>query len=1095
MRRAILFLVPVLAAGFFLATWGAGQRVPGGSSDLAGAHSMQTMHADIELGKIQLQFIPNRGQVDGPAAFYVLGRDKAIYFASEGLTFVLGSALARGVGREGGQKEITASAPAGRWIVKLDFVGANEGVKPVGLEGTGATFSFFKGRPEEWTTGLAASSKIAYRDLWPGIDLVYYGTANRLKYEFVVRPGADPSRVRLAYRGAESVTLTPEGRLEVSTPLGGFQDDVPVAWQEIGGKKVPVDMAYTLTEEGDREHVYGLRIGEYDRTRALVIDPAVLVYCGYIGGVDQDYGTGVAVDSAGNAYVTGYTRSTETSFPNAVGPDLTQNGNADAFVAKISPDGATLIYCGFIGGSADDVGGSIAVDDSGNAVISGYTWSGESTFPVLVGPVLTHSGQTDAFVAKVGADGSALLFCGYIGGDLSEYGIGLALDASFNLYISGYTWSSEGTFPVTVGPDLTHNGDKDAFVAKVKADGTALDYCGYIGGAGNDQGERIAVDGSGNAYVTGYARSDETTFPVTVGPDLTFNGGWADAFVAKVKADGTALDYCGYIGGSGDDAGFGVAVDPSGCAYYSGYTTSTEATFPVVRGPDLTHNGVRDCYVAKASADGTELIYCGYIGGSAEDVSFGLAVDGTGMAYVTGHSSSSENTFPVAVGPDLTHNGGADVFVAKVTPSGTGLVSCGYIGGENNDYGVSIAVGDGGNAYIAGYTTSSEATFPVLSGPGLTYQGDWEGFVLKVSMPDVPAPLLSSLLPSSASAGDSPFVLSVIGSDFIDGAVVRWDGEDRPTTFLNSFQVDADIDAADIAAGWTVQVTVRNADDGLSDALEFTINNPVPALTSVNPVKATAGGSAFTLTLLGSNFVPNSVVRWGGSDKATTYVSGTELQAAIAAADIATAGEVHVTVFNPAPSGGTSSAVAFPVVTFTMGATPASATVAAGQSATYTVQATPQHGSFDSAIALSATGLPRGCTASFAPASVMPGAAPASSTLTLRTTARTGAAAGGLFAVLPAAPPSAGALLLLIPALGLLMHRVRTWGMMLRVARRWLAAAALVCLMVLISGCGADGGGGGGTPSTGTPAGTYTITVRGTSGSLAVSTQVTLVVN
>ena len=242
-----------------------------------------------------------------------------------------------------------------RWVVKLDFLDANPGVRPVGVEETGAVISYFKGKPEEWKTGLPAYSKIVYEDLWPGVDLLYHGTFDRMKYEFIVHPGADPSRIRLAYRGAESVRLTDEGRLAVQTPVGGFEDEVPVAWQEKEGAKVEVTVAYvleafaeekppdhslfssdTLADEeagqGSRVHVYGFELGDYDQTLPLVLDPAVLIYCGYIGGLSGEYGYGIALDGSGNAYVTGETQSTEGSFPVINGPDLTHNGANDVFI-------------------------------------------------------------------------------------------------------------------------------------------------------------------------------------------------------------------------------------------------------------------------------------------------------------------------------------------------------------------------------------------------------------------------------------------------------------------------------------------------------------------------------------------------------------------------------------------------------------------------------------------------------------------------------------------------------------------------------------------------------------------------------------------
>ena len=634
---------------------------------------------DKDYGRMPLAFIPNKGQMDQPVYFYLQGKDKSVYFTSTGLTYSL-------------------SGQSSRWVVKLDFVNARKDVKPECLEKSGTTVSYFKGQPKDWQTGLEAASKIIYRQLWPGIDLVYYGTVNKLKYEFIVHPGADPSQIKLAYRGAESVKENRQGQLEVQTPLGGFSDDTPVAWQEIAGKRESVALKYALESgKGGKETqdvIYGFSVGKYDPKQTLILDPAVIVYCGYIGGSVDDIGSGIAVDESGCVYVTGYTTSTQNSFPVTVGPDLIYNGdNRDAFVAKVKADGTGLVYCGYIGGSDLDYGTSIALDGSGCAYVIGYTTSMQTTFPVTGGPDLAFNGGSyDAFVAKVKSDGTGLDFCGYIGGSGDEKCYGIAVDASGCAYITGHTNSTETTFPVVGGPDLAFNGGLyDTFVAKVKSDGTGLDFCGYIGGSGDDYAFRIAVDTSDFTYVTGYTNSDQATFPVMVGPDLTYNGGGNDAFVAKVNADGTGLIYCGYIGGSDNEDGRGIAVDASGCAYVVGKTQSDQTTFPAKAGLDLTFNGSQDAFVAKVNAAGTALDYCGYIGGSGDDISNGIALDGLGCAYVMGSTYSDQATFPVTVGPDLTQNGTMDVFVAKIS--------------SNSIYTVNFAAGNGGS--LTGITSQN----------------------------------------------------------------------------------------------------------------------------------------------------------------------------------------------------------------------------------------------------------------------------------------------------------------------------------------------------------------------------------------------------
>ena len=442
--------------------------------------------------------------------------------------------------------------------------------------------SYFKGPREAWRTGLPTYASVVYPSLWPGIDLVYTGTATRLKYTFLVHSGANPDRIQLAYRGVTAVTLTDGGELDVSTPSGGFRDAKPYAYQEMEGRRVEVGATYALGPDAAGTGGYGFRVGAYDAAALLVLDPSILVYAGYIGGSGQEQAEGIAADSAGNAYVTGATSSSEATFPATVGPDLTFNGGYDAFVVKVNAAGTALVYAGYIGGSANDQGFGIgiAVDSVGNAYVTGATSSSEATFPATVGPDVTYNGGistgADQFVAKVNAAGTALLYAGYIGGsgddgfiEGHEFTLGIAVDSAGNAYVAGSTESSQDTFPVTVGPDLTYNGgESDAFVAKVNTAGTALVYAGYIGGDGWELGFGIAIDNVGNAYVAGRTDSSEASFPVTVGPDLTYNGGF-DAFVAKIVqstafCEVTITNGGWIIANNGDRANFGGNAKVSG---------------------------------------------------------------------------------------------------------------------------------------------------------------------------------------------------------------------------------------------------------------------------------------------------------------------------------------------------------------------------------------------------------------------------------------------------------------------------------------------------------------------------------------------------
>src|SRR6266851_1938213 len=355
-----------------LKTHGASSSNP---ASVQGIHQSPISSADKKgavtraLERMPLSFIENRGQLDPSVAYYVQGRDTTLYFTAGGMTLVQTERRQEKNGSTGrlekasfGRDGIPTEA-ARRYAVKLDFIGAKSPPKIVAGDPAPAVLSYFKGRKEEWKTGLSTYLSIGYSDLRPGIDLVYSGTANRLKYTFLVKPGADPARVRLAYRGVKGIRLNEAGQLEIETRAGGFRDDKPYAYQDVDGRRVEINAAYSLDRtSGGRSHRYGFALDSFDRGRPLVLDPAVLVYAGYIGGSGDDEGRGIAVDSSGNAYITGYTNSTQATFPVTIGPDLTFNGGNDAFVAKINAAGTALLYCGYIGGSGPDLGFGSAVD-------------------------------------------------------------------------------------------------------------------------------------------------------------------------------------------------------------------------------------------------------------------------------------------------------------------------------------------------------------------------------------------------------------------------------------------------------------------------------------------------------------------------------------------------------------------------------------------------------------------------------------------------------------------------------------------------------------------------------------------------------------
>ncbi len=700
MHRPGTAVLSFLVAVLVLATASPGARAPrDGAGDPSAARPTV-----MRPPPTPVLFEENRGQTDARVAFLVRGLDRTAWFTDRGVTWAL-----RGQG--------------GRWVLKADFVGAAR-VRPVGVCWADTVVSYFRGRPGEWRTGCRTCRQILYRNLWPGIDLVVDAEASALKATFIVWPGADDSRIRIRWRGTTGLSVTEGGDLLAATGFGPLLDAAPTAWQADGRSVAAAwSVAADTASFGIGDHdpaqalfidpavfIYAGYIGGdgYDDGAAIAVDGNRAAYvtgvtwssaatfplavgpnldpggtgvfvakvrpdgtglswCGYLGGGagSSQFGKAIAVDGAGCAYVAGYTNGTEVSFPVVNGPDLTHNGDYDAFVAKVAADGTGLVYCGYVGGAAEDQGLAIAVDAAGGAYVAGATNSTEGTFPLSGGLDATFNGGSyDGFVAKVQADGAGLAWSGYLGGTGDNDRVtGIAVDGLGAAYVTG----SAGTgFPTTVGPDLTFNGASgDAFVAKVAAGGAGLDYCGYIGGPLEDGGRAIAVR-DGYAYVAGTTWSGEAFFPVTVGPDLTINFGY-DGFVAKVNQAGTGFVYCGYLGGTQYDQILGIAVDGSGRALVTGATNSAETqNFPVASGPDLTFNGgTNDAFIARVAADGTALEYCGYIGGDAADEGQGIAVDGSGDAHVIGYSEFSTAGFPI-VGPDLSPNGSRDVFVAKV---------------------------------------------------------------------------------------------------------------------------------------------------------------------------------------------------------------------------------------------------------------------------------------------------------------------------------------------------------------------------------------------------------------------------------------------
>jgi hypothetical protein len=578
--------------------------------------------------------------------------------------------------------------------------------------------NYFLGNdPTEWYTDVPNYEAIVLKDIYPGIDLKYSGDGNgQAAYEFVVTPGADISQIKVAYEGAEETSIAADGRLIVKTKWGDM----------VAAIKSPTNGVLSATGSFSQlsEKTIGFEADGASR-RALGMLGVTLSYSAYLRAGGEDYGFAIAVDGSGCAYVTGFTSSTDFPILNPYQATY-QSGFGDAFVTKLSSSGYSLIYSTFLGGGGCDEGYDIAVDNSGNAYVTGETRS--SDFPTL-NPYQTNQDSTDAFVTKLSSSGASLIYSTYLGGESDDAGRGIAVDGSGNAYVTGCTGSSD--FPA-LNPYQTDQGNWDVFVTKFSSSGNSLVYSTYLGGEEYDDGLSIAIDGSGDAYVTGYTIS--TNFP-TLNPYQTYiSGGYfgEDAFVTRLSNTGNSLVYSTYLGGGSDDDGRGIAVDGSGDAYVTGYTRSSD--FPTLN-PYQTYQGPTgydDVFVTKLSNSGNVLIYSTYLGGEDQDEGRDIAIDVGGNAYVTGRTNSSN--FPT-LNPYQTFQGYNDVFVAKLSSSGDNLIYSTYLGGGQWDEGMGIAIDGSGNAYVAGFTGFPD--FRTLNPYHTTYQGgmDYWGdvFVTKLN--------------------------------------------------------------------------------------------------------------------------------------------------------------------------------------------------------------------------------------------------------------------------------------------------------------------------------------------------------------------------
>jgi hypothetical protein len=671
-------------------------------------------------GRLPLIFDANRGQVDGQVKFLSRGNGYTIFFTATENVFSIRKPAPVEPIRAGEERQTTNESSYS--LVRMNLLGANPAPRIEGLGELPGKSSYFIGNdPAKWRTDVPQYARIRYRNVYPGVDLIYYGNEHQIEHDFVIAPRADPRQIRFRVTGAERVELDGQGELVIRIAGGVMRQRKPTIYQGEGDARKEIIGGYTLTAGNQ----VGFELGPYDATTPLVIDP-VLVYSTYLGGNGTDRALAPAIDRNGNVYVTGET--TSTNFPtNSLQPAL--GGGLDVFVTKLNASGSAVVYSTYIGGSGDESGIGLAVDDAGNAYVSGRTSSTDFPTPNALQSAY-GGGPRDAFVLKLNAAGSALLYSTYLGGSGDDQSFDLRLDSAANAYVSGRTSSTN--FPTANALQPTNAGDFDAFVTKLNSTGSALVYSTYLGGSGSDGGlAPLALDSSGNAYVAGSTSS--TNFPTVNALQPAYGGGNNDGFVSKLNAAGSALVYSTYLGGNGNDPAAAVAVDPSGNAYVVGRTLSTN--FPTINAVQPAMAGTNDGFVSKLNAAGSALIYSTYLGGSGDENIFGNAADAAGNIYLSGWTTSPN--FPTANALQSVYGGGAtDAFLAKLNPTGSVLVYSTYLGGSGEDRGDYIVVDPAANLYMIGWTSSPD--FPTMNPLQPIYGGgSFDTFVAKIS--EVPA--------------------------------------------------------------------------------------------------------------------------------------------------------------------------------------------------------------------------------------------------------------------------------------------------------------------------------------------------------------------